>query len=128
MFDRNIHNHASHITKQEHRAPTDESIRLYHEMIEKARAEVIGTIELSANNFTARGLYRHNHLGDKIEVCIKFSLGKQLVEIHYDFHGNLKADNDMERFISELKEIVYRRVATELLHGLHIDFKDIRNA
>ena len=43
----------SHVTVHEHRAPTDASIELYHQLLAKARAEVVSTTlkEAGAENF-----------------------------------------------------------------------------
>lgn len=43
--------HEHRTTINENKAPTDESIRLYHELLEKARSEVLGYIDSGSNRF-----------------------------------------------------------------------------
>lgn len=53
MFDsHHTHEHHTSKTVREIRAPTDASIKLYHEMLDKARAEVLASIPLNCNSLT----------------------------------------------------------------------------
>lgn len=82
MFDTFIHRPAAPypqtITKHEHRAPTDESVKLLREMEAKAREQIIKAHELKDNNFEAKILTEFDYMNDKYIVHIFFRLnGKE---------------------------------------------------
>lgn len=85
MFDKvHLHQHhhesprgPSHVDVHEHKAPTDESIKLYHELLEKARAEIVSiTLEGVANNVLShvRIACSMQHLSDQLQIKIAFKL------------------------------------------------------
>lgn len=51
----------SHVTVHEHRAPTDESIKLYDEMLKKARAEIISQIAAPHDNVLSHATVQANY-------------------------------------------------------------------
>ena len=50
-----------HITVHEHRAPTDASIKLYDEMLEKARAEIVSQIAAPHDNVLSHATVEANY-------------------------------------------------------------------
>jgi hypothetical protein len=51
MFDTYVRkSETSQVTVHEHRAPTDDSIRLYHELCEKAKSDIHQRFATDANN------------------------------------------------------------------------------
>jgi len=70
--------------REEKRAPTDESIKIYEEMLEKARASVIDAFNVESNTFNGQ-----------IVVCEEPMMREVLV--HYKFSLNGKEYNGMVR-------------------------------
>lgn len=113
----------SHVTVKEQRAPTDESIKLYHELLEKAKAEVI---ELEVARGDAGNVLNHIKLTQQIDslslrrrVVIAFKLnGTQ-----YKFEGGIdeldfKGKDEMARaIVQELLRIVGEGLWKELPSG-----------
>jgi len=80
MFDRyQIGAREQHITRTvtEHRAPTDESIRLLREMEEKARSQVIESFAVGGNALEARAVMMETVTGDT-EIHVMFKLNGTL--------------------------------------------------
>jgi len=67
------------VTVNEHRAATDESIRMLNEMQEKAKDNIIHTIKIEENYLKAIAVYYHDPLIiDRLEFYLKFKLnGKE---------------------------------------------------
>lgn len=70
IFDARISGFPDKVTIHEHRAPTDESIRIYAEMEEKARKRVVESIAVESNEFVG---YVYRNEDDSIGVAFKLN-------------------------------------------------------
>jgi hypothetical protein len=101
MFDKiEVHEHKSvegprypqHV--HEHRAPTDESIKLYHELLEKARAEVLSFVVHSSGvegNVLSHVKVACNHLDldgtTKVKIAFVLNGKEHVIEAGIDNEG-----------------------------------------
>lgn len=120
MFDRvTVQNPTQYVTKEviEHRAPTDESVKLLREMEAAAQAEVIKALKIEGNGFTAH-----------VEMLQDFAQPYLLIaRAVYDLNGTrhvVKVDvphNDADGFDAErklftkLRDQIAEQIATEAL-------------
>ena len=85
------------VTVHEHRAPTDESVKLLNEMQEKALRNIIATIKIEQNFLKAAAIYfRDDVVKDRMTYHIRFELnGKEYrIEGHID---NFEWSQEMSR-------------------------------
>ncbi len=89
-------------TIDEHRAPTDESVRLLNEMQEKAMKNILSTVNLNNNILNIAGIFIHRDcITDKIAVFGEFKLNG----IEYSFHEEVHPEF-RESLVDLLKKIV----------------------
>ncbi len=70
--------YAKEVTINEHRAPTDDSIKLLNEFTEKAQKNIIHSVRVDANHLRAIAIYySDNIIEDRIHFHIKFSLNEK---------------------------------------------------
>lgn len=88
-------NHRS--TVNEHRAPTDESIKILNEMQEKAKDNIIKSIKIEENYLKAVGIYtQQDSINRDLSYCLRFILnGKE-----YLIKDEIKGD-DLNNILSE---------------------------
>src|SRR4051812_2071854 len=89
-----IHNHKTEhvpyvkeVKITEHKAPTDESVKLLNEMQEKAKKNIIATIHIEQNYLKAIVIYTQDDVvSGRMKYAIKFNLnGKDCnIEGHID--------------------------------------------
>lgn len=112
MFDTHIHpTRVESVTRNvhEHRAPTDESIKIYREMVEKAKAEVL---ELTLNGVEGNIL---NH----VKLSVQGDIATNLRKYRFAFKLNGKPISidfqDDEAGWAMLKDELARAVVDQLL-------------
>lgn len=115
------------VTVHEHKAPTDDSIRMYEEIKEKAYNSIIRTIRSADNELVKYDamVYRDMYTFDTI---LKFKVILNGVEIIDD----IRLDEHEATTMSEIAQVVYARlsekIALLLLQQLpHSDFAPKRN-
>lgn len=98
------------VTVHEHRAPTDKSIELYHELLEKAKTEILETFTLDNNIIKANVVVYRDAFLDDINVSYIFNINgkkyKDKIQI-----------NSLEMYISnrtEVYRLIYQRIAQKL--------------
>lgn len=115
MFDRTLvmPTRTEYVTREvhEHRAPTDESVKLLREMEDKARAQVISSIPLEGN--TLHGVVRFVRSFDtdmmRADVIVDIN-GKRLdVQVHQ------KNRQDQMDFYAAVRDELARKIATDVL-------------
>jgi len=86
--DKSVHNYSpSRIDVHEHKAPTDESVKLLNEFEEKAKENIIAVYRIEENNINAVAiLYQDNVCQDAINYFLKFNLNGR----EYKLRGELK--------------------------------------
>ena len=117
MFDTyNTRSSIHEVTKQihEHRAPTDESVRLLREMEQKAKDEIFKSVRLDNSEITGVVHFMRDHLTTDLLVAIQFSLnGKR-----YIHNSRLKEWKSSEEKIEQLKEEFAETISTNILLNL----------
>lgn len=101
-------------TIHEHRAPTDESVRLLKEMEEKAKNSFIKKIHVTDNTFTgiiyiAKDYYRPN----TILACVKFSINGKEYVVNHEYDGSYRLSK--EEMMYEFYMDVSKAMAKELI-------------
>jgi len=94
----------------EHRAPTDESIKLYKEMLEKAQAEVVKvTLDQMEGNTLSNARVEVSQQFDSMDR--KYQFWFRLNGADYKIEFNL---NDLD----ELREKIAHKIVVELTRGI----------
>lgn len=107
---------------REHKAPTDESIRLLNEFQEKAKQNIIATFPTQDNTINAMAIFYHNEMiYRRVDYQLKFSLnGREIIcegyldrnnfseEIYKTFHHYLQ-EAVKEILIKRFSEIIAQR-------------------
>lgn len=122
MFDKvylNPHSAPSHTTVNvtEKRAPTDESIKLFHELREKADKEIVETLIRGAN---AENVLNHV----QFRTARDDSRGIQRTYIAFELNGTPhKIECSVDRWGTETREALVEAVGREILKqvGKHFD-------
>lgn len=103
-------------TVVEKRAPTDESIKLYEEMKEKAYSSILGTIELRDNMLNVNSiLYEEYNSMDK--VC-KYRLMLNGREITGEIKSSMLDLKDKQSIVRKIVDDASRHIAIEIVKGL----------
>ncbi len=118
MFDRyskTEHVGPSLVKIHEHRAPTDDSMRLLREMEEKALASVVGTLQpAEGNTFTGVVICRHTADAITKNVWVHFTLNGQKYEV-----GPIKLNDplwgDKQAWIKILRDELAKEIANKLV-------------
>lgn len=101
---REVHHH-------EHRAPTDESVKLLKEMEEKARDKIEEVIRVEGNGFNGV-IYLHHEMMDlSIRARAVFDLNGKKMEVEHSL-SELKT---REELITGLRDKIATKIATEVL-------------
>ena len=98
-------------TVHEHRAPTDESVRLLREMEERARAQVIASVPLESNYLHGRAEYVMDHAQDQL-------LGRVIVDVNGKrVVATVRQQRGVEQreFVAALRDELARVLADEIL-------------
>jgi DNA-binding FadR family transcriptional regulator len=70
----------------EHKAPTDESIRLLNEFQEKAKHNIIYQQAVTSNNFTFHVTIFRHHFNETLDVWVKFNINGSDYELRFPFN------------------------------------------
>ena len=89
MFDRTTINESrgpSHVTVNEHRAPTDASVRLLADMEQRVKDKVFGQVKLESNTFHCEVMrLRSPHkFGETLAIAMKLNGERIVMEIETD--------------------------------------------
>lgn len=120
-----IHNHKTEavpyvkeVKITEHRAPTDESVRLLNEMQEKAERNIIAQVRVDENHLKGTIIYFQESLPDwKYRYALKFQLnGREHI-----------MDGDIDKFdLAEIERKAYMGIGNrEVFEALHRRFSDL---
>lgn len=132
MFDIiNIEEVTREVTKtvHEHRAPTDESIRILREMEQQIEAKVIGRLSLNNHQFKPTLLVYEEHLEQKWGVWWVFEVNGEKFQGKFYVSKWDKASNS-EAILSifqEIRENLSKQIASVLLES-SMTFTSIRDA
>lgn len=111
-------------TVHENRAPTDESIKIYKEMVDKAEKSVLDTFVISDNILNGSIVVLRNAETMGIDVIYRFTLNGKKFEgrIRPEYHEVIKVRNEVIRIVYEKMS---KEIASQLFDTLKSD--DIRN-
>ena len=121
---KNIHIHQQrtvHVpyekTVHEHRAPTDDSIRLYKEMVEKAEEEVLGRIEIKNNLVEAVVFWYQPQAICSLRFCCRFKINGEIFTITHEVDRPLSqcCYPEIKPAVDELYEAMSKQIALILL-------------
>lgn len=109
------------VNVHEHRAPTDESVRLLREMQEKAEAEVVKSVSVSNTLFECV-LHQHiDNLSDRMFWRAIFKLnGKQMTATNESDPRRRNYGPDARDNFAELRDEMAKVVATEILNDAFV--------
>lgn len=122
MFDRTIiqQGRTEHVpyekTVIEKRAPTDDSIRIYEEVKEKAFKSIIDTIEINDNSFNVKGIvYDDDH--SMARIC-KFVFTINGHEISGEVKENMRLDYNKDAFVRKVIDESSRQLSIKLVEQI----------
>jgi len=96
----------------EHRAPTDESVKLLREMEAQAKAEVVKSIHLKDNTFDAKLYVVKEPLSMQRRYTIRFKLNNEKFEVEKSFN---EFDFDEETAVREIHAAMSAKIAATIL-------------
>jgi hypothetical protein len=121
MFDRvTVQNPTQYVTKEviEHRAPTDESVKLLREMEAAAQAEVIKALKIEGNGFTA-------HVDMLKDISQPYLLiaravydlngTRHVVKVDVDYYNDAEGSDAKRKLFTKLRDKIAEQIATEAL-------------
>jgi len=122
-YENHTHNHSSYkkVDVHEHRAPTDESIRIYEEIKEKAYNSILQSIKIENNEFKCNAIVYKDYCSDKTSIKYLFLLNNKKYEGSIDV--NIFDAKDKFKIVSKLYEQLSENISGELLKT--IDIKDL---
>jgi hypothetical protein len=116
MLDIHTHRHVTErvhesVTVHEHRAPTDESVRLLREMEEAARDKVVQAIRLENSPIDCVVHVQDNHMTGDRDLCAFVRVNGKRIEIRRSFCMS----TTVETIAAVLLAAVSERIAAEVL-------------
>jgi hypothetical protein len=124
MFDRVQVTHLTppgyqYVNVTEKRAPTDESVRLLKEMEQKARDNIIASIELDSNLVKGRVFVMKEWLSGKNNFAVLMDINGKRVEIKVSTDEYNSVESQMQRIYEEIG----KRIAVEVMPAVFDEAK-----
>lgn len=116
-------------TIHEHRAPTDESIKLFKEMQDKAFVSVISNIEVETNIFTGKIVCfnRNYYNGYDYQLIFIFNLGGERFEIKENIdefkYRVLNKENLIEKLFEKVSSVIAEKIFNQAISE-NYEFKE----
>ena len=117
MFDRTVVNSSPssiHSTVHEHRAPTDDSIRLYDEMRKKAEDAIIASVRVKDTHFEGVIHHYRDFANARLQFRVIYSLNGKKMTTNYD-HSERDYSESAEDIYLKIVDAVARDIANEIL-------------
>lgn len=116
MFDIHTHRHVTErvresVTVHEHRAPTDESVRLLREMEQAARDKVVRAIRLENSPIDCVVHAQDNAMTGDREFCVFVRVNGKRIEVRRSFNLETTFEAVAEGLLTGVSE----RIAADLL-------------
>lgn len=111
-FNSHSHSHSHNYKVTEVKAPTDESIKLYKEMLEKSRTDLVDAFKIKSNSFECSAAIYRNISSFSFTVVIKFLLNdrKHVMDFNIEeYNVNQREDlvrEIVKKFSESLVEII----------------------
>lgn len=106
------HNHNTEI--HEHRAPTDDSIAVYDEMLKKAQSNLCRQVKVENGVFSGTISTFSDYCGMKEQCVVQYTLNGNEMEHRIEL-DNFSMTN--EELVTKLCEVVSREIMTLLVNG-----------
>jgi hypothetical protein len=122
-----VNHHHGPVTITEHRAPTDESIKIMKEMEQKVLENIISSIRSEDNYLNAAAfLVRDNLMGNwNIHVKYTYNKHQRVVKYSFDF---LDIKQGMDYIILKTKEAIAEDIAQVIVNSTLFDiYRDLQN-
>lgn len=117
----NFHRHTTEtryvnrdVSVTEHKAPTDESVRLFDEFLDKAKSRMVASVTINSNIISCHAMYFSTDycVGERYEVWLRYELNGEVYQLrstldYFDFEVN-------EATIIDTLKLVYEHVAKVL--------------
>lgn len=129
MFDYiQQHNHPSEIKIIEKKAPTDDSIRLYDELLEKTKSQILGQIKVEDNIVNGSVIFFKAQLEnfDLVEYAAKFKLNgiEHIVNGSFKRIDTLWGTDKEQKAIQLLYENLAKHIAAKILQDNTLTLKN----
>ena len=115
------HHHHGHQTVTHHRAPTDDSIRLYDEMLDKARNEIVGKLKVENNiasfKAVAFEVFQDEKTVCKYEVVINGHVISKSVEVCRWEHDSV------QKVVEHVARSISNHLTEKIMEKLWQDFQ-----
>lgn len=113
-YDKNVYESRT-VTSHEHRAPTDESVRLLREMEDKARDSVFATLRCESSGFSVSAIVFEDHMTQDFTVRAKFTLGDTPYDlgIEVPFH-KIGMENPSDNLARAVIRLIAEKVAEQI--------------
>ncbi len=110
-----VHNHKTEV--HEHRAPTDDSIRILREMEAKARENVIASFPFANNLFEGRVFVGQDFAEMNVHLFVRFTLNGNLHEVKLESKRFQSTQDMLKHVTAQLADYL----ASQVLAGLFTD-------
>lgn len=110
------HHHRAEV--HEHRAPTDESVKLLREMEKAALDRVLSTIHLEDAPVKCVVVHQRSILDDRDEFIMRYMMGGNVYDVRHEFRRPWSVANKqdtLEKCVDELRDALAKHIATVLL-------------
>lgn len=103
------------------RAPTDESIKLFKEMQDKAYDSIVSNIEVKTNSFTGKivGFNRNYYNGFGYDLIFIFNLGEERFEIKETIdefkYKHLNKENMIQELFKKVSSVIAEKMFAHAL-------------
>ncbi len=115
MFDTyNTSPSTVNVHKHEHRAPTDESIKIYKELEKKALKNLISTTQLEDNTFNATWHVFRDHMNYENKAICRYKLNG----VEYQFEVGVDRIHTGDKLAKEMLKKIREKVADHLFISL----------
>jgi len=113
-----------HITVHQHRAPTDESVRLLKEFQDKAVNELYNAVTLDTNTFKAKWVYHWNPMSFGQKATCLFDLNGERHRLEIDLPDYCNTDKEhVQQIMEAVQKEVARILSIELFMQCRETFK-----
>lgn len=120
-----VHN-TTNVRVDEHRAPTDESVKLLKDLEREAEKKIINAIRVQDNNFECVIHTQANYMSDTTEFLAIFKLnGKQMTAsyIHKNYRGSLR--DSVDEVAVGIRDAVAKQMANEIFGAFNMAMKQV---
>lgn len=108
-----------HVTKHEHRAPTDASVRLLAEMEAKARERVLASVPLECNDFNGVLHHMRSPLQQTDEFVIQYELNGSRYEVPVSVRRGVEAMLNPKTYaLLEVRDALAKHIASTALRNM----------